>query len=54
MIEKAPFVDTDHIEIGQPLGLIEPKYLSYLVEYLLSDKAKYITGATIPVYAGAV
>ncbi len=54
MVEEAPFVDTNQIEKNQPLGLIKPIYLSYLVEYLLSDKAKYITGATIPVFAGAV
>ncbi len=54
MIEEAPFINLDNIEISQPLGLIEPIYISYLIEYLLSQKAKYITGAVIPIYAGAV
>ncbi len=36
----------------QPLGFIEPRYISYMIEYLLSEKAKYITGGLIPVSAG--
>lgn len=36
----------------QPLGIIPPLYIAYLVEYLLSDKAKYMTGTLIPVSAG--
>lgn len=39
---------------NQPLGMIEPKHVAYLVEYLLSDKAKYITGAHIPISAGQI
>ena len=40
------------IEANQPLGIIDPRYLAYLVEFLISDKAKYITGTLIPVTAG--
>lgn len=36
----------------QPWGLIPPRYIAELIEYLLSDKSKYITGALIPVSAG--
>lgn len=36
----------------QPMGLIDPREIAYLAEFLLSDKAKYITGALIPVSAG--
>lgn len=36
-----------------PLGIIEPEYIGYLVEFLLSEKAKFITGSLIPVTAGA-
>lgn len=54
MIDDAPFINVDHIEISQPFGLIEPIYISYLIKYLLSEKSRYITGTTIPVYAGAV
>lgn len=36
----------------QPLGIIEPIYISYLIEWLLSDKSKYVTGSHIPVSAG--
>lgn len=36
----------------QKLGVIEPEYIAYLIEFLLSDKGKYITGAHIPVSAG--
>lgn len=38
----------------QPLGIIEPEYIAYLVDFLLSEKAKYMTGSLIPVTAGAV
>ncbi len=34
------------------LGLIEPIHVSYLVEFLLSDKAKYISGSEIPITSG--
>lgn len=37
---------------SQPLGLIEPVHIAYLVDFLLSDKSRYITGARIPVTAG--
>ena len=37
----------------QPLGIIEPIYIAYLCEYLLSNKAKYTTGETILVSGGA-
>jgi len=40
------------IEVNQPFGIIDPRYLAYLVEFLISDKAKYITGTLIPVTAG--
>lgn len=40
------------IQQEQKLGIIEPEYIAYLTEFLLSDKAKYITDAHIPVSAG--
>ena len=40
------------IEKTQALGIIEPKSIAYLVEFLISEKAKYITGALVPVTAG--
>ncbi len=36
----------------QPMGLIPPRDVAFLTEFLLSDKSKYITGALIPVSAG--
>lgn len=39
---------------AQPLGIIEPVQIAYLVEFLLSDKSSYITGACIPVSGGAI
>lgn len=36
----------------QPLGIIEPAYIAYMVEYLLSERAKYITGTLIPISGG--
>lgn len=41
-----------NIERNQVLGIIEPRSLAYLVEFLISEKGKYITGALIPVNAG--
>ena len=40
------------IETIQPMGMIEPRQIAYLTEFLMSEKAKYITGALIPVSAG--
>lgn len=44
----------DLTDIGslQPYGIIDAIYIAYLVEFLLSDKGKYITGAHIPVSGG--
>lgn len=36
----------------QPFGMIPPENIAELVAFLLSDQAKYITGALIPVSAG--
>lgn len=46
--------DLDSKVAGQPLGLIAPEQIAYLVEFLISDKSSYITGACIPVSAGAI
>lgn len=46
--------DLDSKIAGQPLGLIDPGQIAYLVEFLISDKSSYITGACIPVSAGAI
>lgn len=42
----------EDIRREQPWGYIEPTEIAFLIEYLLSDKAKNITGANIPVSAG--
>lgn len=42
----------EDIRREQPWGYIEPSEIAFLIEYLLSDKAKNITGANIPVSAG--
>ena len=42
----------DDVNEKQPWGLIPPRDIAYIIEFLLSDKSKYITGATIPVSAG--
>lgn len=36
----------------QPWGIIPPQQISYLVEFLLSERAEYITGAVVPVSGG--
>lgn len=46
--------DLKHKVTGQPLGLIDPVQIAYLAEFLISDKSSYITGACIPVSAGAI
>ena len=55
MIDKVRerIVDYDeNVFSVQPYGIIDPKAIAYLVEFLLSDKAKYISGACIPNSAG--
>lgn len=42
------------VEYEMPLGIIEPEYIAYLAEFLISEKAKYITGAVISVGGGLV
>lgn len=37
----------------QPMGLIPPAYIAELILYLLGDSARYITGTSIVVNAGA-
>lgn len=54
MAADAPSATIERIEEEQPLGFIEPIHIAYMIEYLLSDKARYITGAMIPVTAGAL
>lgn len=52
-------VGSDHVDSKiamlqekQPLGVIEPEYIAYMVEFLLSEKAQYMTGALIPISGG--
>lgn len=46
------YVDANAIVASQPLGIIPPVYIAYLVDFLMSEKSKYITGAVIPVSGG--
>lgn len=46
--------DLDSKIASQPLGLIEPIQIAYLVEFLISDKSAYMTGACIPISGGAI
>ena len=57
------FVDTDmarntqdylHKIEAMPFGVIKPMYVAYLVEYLLSEKAKYISGSNLKMSAAVV
>lgn len=47
-----PAEDDEEYIKQQPLGIIKSEYIAYLVEYLLSEKAKYVTGTLIPVSGG--
>ncbi|MBQ8982347.1 MAG: SDR family oxidoreductase [Lachnospiraceae bacterium] len=49
---NTPMLQEMKIEHENAMGMIEPEYVAYLIEYLLSDKAKYITGAHIPMSSG--
>lgn len=42
----------EKLKINQPLGVIPPLEICRAVEYLLSDDAAHITGASMPVDAG--
>lgn len=44
--------DFRKIETMQPMGFIEIEQIAYMIEFLLSDKAKYISGSIIPISAG--
>lgn len=50
--EDQILVDMENKKESQPLGVIEPVDIAYLVEFLMSDKSSKITGAKIPVSAG--
>lgn len=39
-------------EERQPLGLIEPEYIAYMAEYLLSDHARFMTGELVVMSGG--
>lgn len=52
MTANVSFSIDERVSQIQPLGLIDPIYISYMVEYLLSEKSKYITGSMIPMMAG--
>lgn len=47
-----PAEDDEEYIKQQPLGIIKPEYVAYLVEFLLSDKARYITGTLVPISGG--
>ena len=42
----------DRVIAEQPFGFIEPEEVAWLVEFLISDKSRSITGAEIPVSGG--
>ena len=39
-------------EARQPLGLIEPEYIGYMAEYLMSDYARFMTGELVVMSGG--
>lgn len=52
-IQELPELE-ESLRYSQPLGLIEPGSIADLANYLMSEKAKYITGEIIVVGAGMV
>lgn len=53
---KTPMTDNidlfNNVEEEQPLGMIEPEYIAYMIEFLLSEKSEFITGAAILISGG--
>ena len=49
--ERIPDID-ERLKMEQPLGLIDPKQVAKLIDFLLSDDSLYITGACIPISGG--
>ena len=49
--ERIPDID-ERLTIEQPLGLIDPKQVARMIDFLLSDDSLYITGACIPISGG--
>ena len=52
--EKLPLEAYEKIIKDHPLGIGEPKQVSNLVAFLLSDEAKWISGTTIPIDGGFI
>lgn len=55
MYEKAIKNNTeleDNLLKRQPLGIIKTRQISYMVNFLLSEKARFITGSRIDISAG--
>lgn len=55
MINQAREFDTgfdENVLRNQPLGIIQPEYVADMVEFLLSDKSRFITGDCIMINAG--
>ena len=45
-------MNEEQVVMEQPFGFIEPEEIADVIEFLLSDKSRCITGAAIPVSAG--
>lgn len=56
MVERInEYMDIEqNIKQNQGFGMIPPEHVAYSIEFLLSDKAKYITGAILPISAGNI
>lgn len=53
MTAEARGYSSTNMEEFQPLGMIKPEKIADLADFLLSEKASYITGALIPVSGGS-
>jgi len=52
-VEEIPNIE-EMVNAAQPLGLIEPESIAEVAHFLLSEKARYITGSILTVGAGDV
>lgn len=52
---KTPMTESDaeeEVKKNQPYGFIEAKQIAYMIEFLLSDKSRFVTGSEIPISGG--
>ena len=52
MVKNSGYISYEKVLEKQSFGFVDPLHIAFLVDYLLSEKATYITGAIIPITGG--